>query len=619
MTATPSLPTHIEILCRRCKKVPRVPPGGWCAACRLIIAHDLKKPVRTKPKTPRIVLPPRIPTILVASKTTPDAESRGAMRKLCQSDLFSLARCILYADVATPMDQEFHMALCAWRQTTPHARNLYLLSRDHLKTSLLTVAGNVQRILRDPQIRILLASNKADTAQAQLSEIKGHLTNPYLIWLFPDILYAHPSSESERWAESSIVVKRKRRTKESTIETIGAEGAVTGLHYDHGSFDDLVDEQNSQSRDQLEKVIRWYQTTQSLFEPHATQEIVGTPWDFNDLYSWLIEQKLKRSFQLGVYRTPCWQVREPGVLRVDARGGLLPDDYLVDVQGLKRPAYPGKHTRESLEERAMMDPRMFSAQWLLRPVDDASALFPRTLAVIKSRRDFPDPNTLWCVMAVDPAISTREWADYSALAVVGFDQTGDAYVLDLRRGRWSESQLVEEVYDAYQKTPGITTIGFEAVGFQKLYLREFARAGETRGYLPLLKLERDTKVGKSVRIRSLEPFWRSQQLILADDLPALVDFLEEAERFRPWKEGGHDDMLDAMADCLQLRVRPMPVDPDEGLDEVEAERLRFEREHPMFDRASQRNAWGMHRRRQAWQEARDAEVLGVGGINEFYI
>ena len=225
-------------------------------------------------------------------------------------------------------------------------------------------------------------------------------------------------------------------------------------------------------------------------------------------------------------------------------------------------------------------------------------------------------------MAVDPAISTKEWADFSALAVLGFDPSGFAYVLDLRRGRWSESELVEEVYAAYQQTPNIRVIGFEAVGFQKLYLREFQRAGETRGYLPIMKLERDTKVGKSVRIRSLEPFWNSQQIILVDDLPALTDFLEEAERFRPWKSGGHDDMLDAVADCLQLRVRPEVTNPYEGLDEQETERLQFEaevrREVPTLDRASMRNAWGMHRRREAWREAREAETLGVGGINEFY-
>lgn len=558
---------------------------------------------------------------LTSRKATPPDVTREALRRLYATDLFALARRVLYADVKTPMTS-FHQHVCRFRQTSPYQRNLYLLSRDHLKTSLLTVAGNVQRILRHPQHRILLASNKSDSAQAQLSEIKGHLVNPLLIWLYPDVLYSDPWKEAEQWTTAAITVKRKRHTKEATIETIGAEGAITGRHYDHGSFDDLVDEQNSLTRDSLGKVIHWYKTTQSLFEPDATQEIVGTPWAFGDLYEWLIQQKIKREFKLGLYRQPCWKVREPGVLRLDGRGGISEDDFLLDAVGHKLPVYPEKHSRESLEERQRIDGRIFAAQWLLRPVDDETALFPRGKALIVPRRDIPDPAELWCVMCVDPAISVKEWADYSAVAVMGFAPDGKAYVLDLRRGRWPESELVEQVYQAYRKTPGIRTIGFEAVAFQKLFLNEFTRAGETRGYLPIIKLERDTRVAKSVRIRALEPWWANRQFVLADDLPALDDFLEEAERFRPWKESLHDDMLDALADCLQLRVRPQTLDPDADLDEDTAAQRRFERDfaihHPRADRTSMRNAWTMTKRREAWREQQEAMALSGGPITEFY-
>ena len=556
---------------------------------------------------------------MARTRTRAQQENRAALRFMCLNDLYGFARYVLYPESKTPLEESFHKPLCDWRVQSPHQRNLYLLARDHLKTSLLTVAGNVQRVLRNPQVRILLASNKADTAQAQLSEIKGHLMNPRLIALFPEVLYEDPARDAEKWAESAITVRRKIRTKEATIETIGAEGAVTGKHYDHGSFDDLVDEQNSQTRDQLEKVIRWYQVTQSLFEPDATQEIVGTPWDFTDLYTWLIEQKMKRAFDLGVYRAPCWQVADPGVLHLDARGGLEPDAYLLDAEGHRLPAYPTKHTRASLDSRERVDPRMFSAQWLLRPVDDASALFPRSTATLRPRHSIPDPSTLWCVMAVDPAISTKEWADYSAIAVAGFDPLGTMFVLDLQRGRWPESELIDRVYSLYERYPAIRIIGFETVGFQKLYMREFQRVGETRGFLPLAKLERDTKIGKSVRIRSLEPLWRERRLVLVDDVPALVDFLEEAERFRPWKQGGHDDMLDALADCLQFRATP-PVGEEINAWEPEEDRERraFERAHRDFDKTSMRNAWNMHRRQQLWDEAREAEVLGVGEVGEFY-
>jgi predicted phage terminase large subunit-like protein len=565
------------------------------------------------------------PTVLTSRKSQPDA-SVAALRHLILTDLYFLARRILYKDSATPMTKEFHQAVCLWRSRSPYKRNLYLLSRDHLKTSLLTVAANVQRVLKDPTTRILLASDKAGSAEGQLAEIKGHLVNPLLVRLFPDVLFDDPWKEAVTWSQSAISVKRPRETKEATIETIGVEGASTGKHYDHGSFDDLVDEQNSRTRDLLESTVKWYQTAQSLFEPNATQDIVGTPWEFGDLYDWMIQQRIAGNFKVGIYRQPCWKVREPGVLRLDAHGGIAEDEYLRDKHGELAPAYPEKHTAASLDERRRINPRIFAAQWLLRPVDDASAMFPRGQAVIKPRSELPSPANLWSVMCVDPAISTKAWADYSAIAVLGFADDGMMYVQDLRRGRWTEDQLIDEVYGAYQRTPGIRVVGFEAVGFQKLYMNEFRRASEERGvWLPLLKLERDNKLSKAVRIRGLQPAWASQQIVFADDLPALGAFLEEAERFRPWKESVHDDLLDALADCLQMRVRPDVEDPDAGLDDDTRESVQLEREiqaarpagSPPLDRGSLRAARLTRRRLREMEHGRENATANAE-MAEFY-
>lgn len=494
------------------------------------------------------------------------------------------------------------------------------MSRDHLKTSLLTIAGNIQRIFCNPTIRILLASDKAEAAEGQLAEIKGHLVNPLLIWLFPEILFNDPYREAYEWSNSAISVKRKRETREATIETIGVEGASTGKHYDHGQFDDLVDEQNCKTRDLLEKTINWYRTSQSLFEPEATQEIPGTPWEFGDLYDYLVRAKLTAGFKLGIYRQPCWRIQEPGTLRVDKYGGIAADAWLLDADGNKLPIYPEKHSRESLLERQNIPGagRLFAAQWLLRPEDDSASIFPRTKVLIRPARLRPDATGLWCVMAVDPAASEKSWADHTAITVAGFDSSGFMHILDLRRGRWSEDRVIDEVYDAYAKTAGITTVGFETVAFQKLYMREFVRAGETRGFLPVVKLERDTKQRKNDRIRSLQPWWANQQIILYEDLPALDDFLSEAERFRPDRENASDDMLDATADCLQLRVRPIEADPDAGLDDEDRERRKFEREHPRLAGGALREAYHISRITRDWEESKERDALGVGDLDEFY-
>ncbi len=560
-------------------------------------------------------------TVLTSKKTTVDDATKAGMRHLAQTDLYSLATTILAADL--PKDQNhftwnFHRPLCNFMQTTPYEKNLYLLARDHLKTSLITVGGCVQRILKNPEVRILIASNKADNAIAMLSGIKSHLTNPILLWLFPEILYPDPGRESVKWTESAITVKRRRRgVREATVEAIGMEGEITSKHYDHITFDDLVGEKNSQTRDQVIATRQWWQKSQGLLEPGSTQDIIGTPWHPNDLYLWLQEERDKHGMRLGLYKKPCW-VEDPDGTEVPGHGKVVP-------------SLPERFTIQLLLDRKRdQGSAIFAAQYLLDPIDDETAVFPRKSAVIRSRDTCPPPEELWCAMTIDPAISTKAWADYSALAVCGFDRSGIMHVMDLRRGRWSEGKLIDEIYDAYGKTPGIRAIGFEAIAFAKIYRREITRAGEQRGtFLPITTLERDTRTTKNVRIRALSPFWEHGEIILYDDLLALEDFLDEAQRFRIYREATHDDMLDCLADQMQLRARPSerdttpqwliddPVMLERQQTEAQIADERAARGMPPLDDTAMKVARNMRLFYRRMEQEKEAEALGVGS-DEFY-
>lgn len=560
-------------------------------------------------------------TVLTSKKSQKDEATKAGIRWVLQTDLFALAEQILAADLPPGFNhftRGFHMPLCQWMQTTPYEKNLYLLARDHLKTSLINVGRNVQRILANQEVRILIASNKADNAIAMLSAVKSHLLNPVLLWAFPEILWPDPARQAEKWTESAITVKRKRRgVKEATVEAIGMEGEITSKHYDHISHDDLVGEKNSQTREQVLATRQWWQKAQGLLEPRSTQDIIGTPWHPADLYMWLMEEKAKHGMRLGVYRVPCF----------------IEDPQGTDVPGVGkvRPALPERFNIDTLLDRKRdQGSAIFAAQYLLDPIDDETAVFPRKSAVIRPREKQPDIDELWCAMTIDPAISTKAWADYSALAVCGFDRSGIMHVLDLRRGRWSESKLVDEIYDAYSRTPGIRAVGFEAIAFAKIYRREFTRAGEQRGiFLPITTLERDTRITKNVRIRALSPFWEHGEIILYDDLLALEDFLDEAQRFRLYREATHDDMLDCLADQMQLRARPSQketrpewlLDDPVLLERQEAEFAIIEQRRaaglPPLDATALKVARNMFLYRKRMAEERENELMGAGH-DEFF-
>jgi predicted phage terminase large subunit-like protein len=556
----------------------------------------------------------RAPRPLTRKKTTPDAETRDGIRWLAQHDLYVLCKNILgYRD----MTDGFHKPLCQFSQTTAFAKNLYMVQRGGLKTSVKTIGHNIQRIMRDAETRILLASNKAENSEAILAEIKGHLTaNDRLLWLFPDVLH-DDVRKYEQWTNSRISVKRRLRRKEATLTTIGLHGELVGQHYDHGTFDDLVGLENSQTREERQRTIEWWKAAQSLLDPGATEDVIGTPWDFDDLYAYLLDMRAKQGLALGVWKVPCW-------VAADSPGDGAED---VPPHGLVRPTFPERFPiSELLRIRREAGSTRFAAQYLLEPVDEETAVFPRSKAIVRPAATRPDPTTLWVVATVDPAISQKGWADYTAHAVVGFDHENRMHVFHLQRGRWPESRVLDEVYRQYARLPMTRAIGVEAIGFQKMFFHLFQREAETRGqYLPLTKLERDTKITKNTRIRVLEPLWNAGHVVLYDDLPALEEFLDEAARFRLTKESTHDDMLDALADCLQLRVRPQapdpiqdrladldPADHDRASFEVMAHEARKAEGAAPLDRRSLRAAHAIHQRAQQYEEARQMEVVGFG-------
>lgn len=545
---------------------------------------------------------------LTSKKSTPTAQTRDALRLLCKTDLYVFAREVLGYKDLTP---SFHKPLCDYFQTTAYKRNLYMVQRGGFKTSVLAIAANLQRILRNPDIRILIASNKLDNAEAILAEIKGHFANPILIGLFPNIFHADPT-KSDVWKTSQVSVKTTKRRREPTITAIGLHGELVGRHYDHGTFDDLVGLENSQAREERQRTIEWWKAAQSILDPGSTEDVVGTPWDFDDLYAYLQTQREKYGMQLGVYKRACW---EPAPHGFDAGP---PFGRVVSTFPERFPVHESERTHDKqdalLTIKAEAGSARFAAQYLLTPVDDETAVFPRRLAVIWPRHKMPDIATMWLVMTVDPAESTNGWADYTAFAIAGFDAENRMFVYHLDRGRWTETQVMREVYAWFNRYAGVRAVGIEAVAFQRYLLHLFTAEGEKRGqYLPIFKLERDTKKTKRERIRVLQPFWESGHIILADDLPMLEEFLDEAAKFRLHKEATHDDMLDALADCLQLRVRPAQPDPHperRALPPEDAERLDFEeqvtreraaRAAAPLDAGSLRMAWA-HRQHFAERE-----------------
>ena len=113
----------------------------------------------------------------------------------------------------------------------------------------------------------------------------------------------------------------------------------------------------------------------------------------------------------------------------------------------------------------------------------------------------------------------------------------------------------------------------------------------------------------------------------AAECQALEAFLDEAERWRPDRENTHDDLLDAVVDSLQLRVKQEPEARQESVyDDPELQaRVDWEREQQTarlaagqgaLEPAALRLAWGHRRLTERFAEERAALVAG-GSVSEW--
>lgn len=212
----------------------------------------------------------------------------AAEKRRIENDLIYLGANVLgYVDMIAP----FHKEVADLLQDQTKLKKLFLLPRKHLKTTEITITGSIQKILKNPDVRILIVNAVWENARRMLSEIKTQVEkNDVLV----DIYGYFPG---DRWTNDYITIRqRKKIVKEATITTAGLEKTETSGHYDIIILDDLVTPENITSRDQIDKVIDAYKYYLDLIEEDGEIWVLGTRYDFADLYGWLLKFH-KESFQ----------------------------------------------------------------------------------------------------------------------------------------------------------------------------------------------------------------------------------------------------------------------------------------------------------------------------------
>ena len=491
------------------------------------------------------------------------------------------------------INSELHHALDEWfmRGLESGARRFVAMTpRDHLKTTYFGISYMTWLILNDPEVRILYRMSSATEAEKTLSSISEILkTSQNLAHFFPECVL-DPTERKVKDTKDVLRVKRTGIYREGTIEARGIDSKVTGGHFTHHIYDDLIDE-NMIDSDQLQSIaINRIKRSDSLFvNPSEDIElIIGTRWP-GAFYQWLLEDSGITdeywSVVLGCYVDERYQqfAQEAG------RSLQRPPDT---------PIWPEHFTIEALKKIERKSPYDFIHQWLNKAVDEGGRRFRKEdfNLYYRDTHRLTGVDTLYVNMAnggtyevavanlyrtitIDPATGENERTDQSAITVCGFDRkTGMIFLLDAQQGRWLPNELIEKIIGSIQRwKPHL--VAPEDVAFQKT-LKHFLKQEMTRrGVVAPIRPVKPGRTGKGRRILdALQPFVAAGQLyVLKEHMPTVVQELISLQVVGGKVVGRSPNLADSLSyhaefwRGLELRQEPVTSE-DESIPDWKLER-----------------------------------------------
>ena len=415
-------------------------------------------------------------------------------------------------------------------KNTEKNKKLILMPRGSFKTSCVTVGLTIQEILKNPNIRILLDSETWDKSKDFLREIKGHLEGTYSP-KFKEMFGTLRPEDNNNWTQSSITVStRTLNRKEPTVSTAGIGVTKVGMHYDLIIMDDLHSEKNITTPEMIENVIDHYKLALSLLEPNGKLVVIGTRWDYSDLYSW-IEDNASKDF--AIYKKKA--IQDDGTL-----------------------LFPTRLTKSFLaEQQRSQGAFLFSCQYQNEPVNKEDATFQKDDIHLFTMEDLKElvrnGGLLNYYTTVDPAISEDRHADYSVIMTCAHDGDGNIYIVDITRGQMMPSKIIDAIEDHFQKWAP-KHIAVETTAYQKaLKYAINERIAKTGHYMPVFELSRDNRASKRMRIEAMQPKYIDGKIFHLSGAEWLPDIEFELLHYPNYK---HDDIIDALSDQLQIAVIP---------------------------------------------------------------
>lgn len=463
-----------------------------------------------------------------------------AMRVLCQTNLYFLATKIFKLDSARDRTsgrklwyEPIHGRICD--ELEYDGDSLIWVSRNALKTTISKV-WCVQQILKDPaDVRIGMWSMSSDKVRAELKSIKSMLKNKQLVELFPDVLggkWALDNADALTINRNVGDEVRDIESDEAQIEVWGLESNVTGRHYTHHYYDDMITDKNTTTVTQIEKARDTYGAIQGLMGVGTIEKIVGTPWHAMDLYHYVIDNQL---------------IDKDHILKIPCVTGDLHNEKII---------YPF-YTKAFLnKQRRKMGDNLYAAQYHLDTTPREGRMFIRPYPIYKAEMFPNDPRYF---ISVDPSTGRSEKHDKTGLCVaaVSASQPDSVYFVEADSYQLEPEELADFIVKKIIQYQPIR-VGIEyGLQYSLSVLIRMKIQEKRRTLHDLVEPEmKEIKTGggtfggnKADKInRSIGAMIRDRRAFFLEDMTKLFF---QMDAFNPSKQKNDDDIIDAAGMMIQ--------------------------------------------------------------------
>lgn len=511
----------------------------------------------------------------------------------------------------------FHKELCEFLAATVVSKQIILLPRNHLKSTL-TEAYVLWRLVNNPNLTCFYISVSTDQAKNNLRNIKQPFeSNPWFRLLYPETIPKflqqdennkyRSKMDSEKWGEYEMIIGGRDPNiseRDASVRVRGMDKSITGSHCDLMIWDDPIDEKSVTTHAMREKAKETVRLGRSIIKPGGKTIFIGTRYHPKDLYSWLIDLDMYEVIQKPAY------TQDPETKQFKI---LFPQLFVMTEAEVKRNA-DGEPINVSFESlRKEQGETIFSHQYLLKAIADQDRPFQERdirywcgnyqggkIVATLYYRDVdgnyikPPPGEdvfeglVQTALTVDPAKSEKKAADETGIAVGSFSQDERLFMHEAVGFKAQLAKMILDVILRFKKIYNPGRMGVEKHGSewtQEVSDLYTAMVNEKRINFEELSTAYGGKINKAGRILLLQPWLESHRFYLPlfenekgglEPKPWVPKFLDQLLDFVVTEGGDNvDDIIDATANLLQLNI----------IDVTPRRKRREEEQQRRFDRA----------------------------------